>query len=203
MLVTRAATVIEDLNQSWSIGESAYDVLSNSVFTLKAMLLWTISDFPAYRNLAGCKVKGKMGCPVCGKHTDSVWMKFCRKHVYMSHRKGLPPPHRYRSKKSWFDGHTEHGNKCRILSGQDISSNLKNFVNNFGNVKESGAKRKRTVSVEEDCDMGDDSSESEAEEEDEVDEEELSGWKKRSIFFQLLYWEVSLLLNTLLSLCTE
>ncbi|XP_013624411.1 PREDICTED: uncharacterized protein LOC106330502 [Brassica oleracea var. oleracea] len=182
-------SLIEDLNQLWSKGESAYDVLSNSVFTLKAMLLWTISDFPAYGNLAGCKVKGKMGCPVCGKHTDSVWMKFCRKHVYMSHRKGLPPTHRYRSKKSWFDGHTEHGNKCRILSGQDISSNLKNFVNNFGNVKESGAKRKRTFSVEEDCDMGDDSSESEAEEEDEVDEEELSRWKKRLIFFQLPYWE--------------
>ncbi|XP_013723380.2 uncharacterized protein LOC106427185 [Brassica napus] len=141
--------VIEDLNQLWRKGESAYDVLSNSVFTLKAMLLWTISDFPAYGNLAGCKVKGKMGCPVCGKHTDSVWMKFCRKHVYMSHRKRLPPTH-------------------RILSGQDISSNLKNFVNNFGNVKASGAKRKRTVSVEEDCDMGDDSSESKAEEEDEL-----------------------------------
>ena len=84
----------------------------------------------------------------------------------------------------------------RILSGHDISNNLKNFVNNFGNFKEARTKRKRTVSVEEDCHIGDVSSESEAEEEDEVDEEELSRWKKRLIFFQLPYWEVSLILNT-------
>ena len=192
--------LIEDLNQLWSKGESTYDVVSNTAFTMKAMLLWTISDFLAYGNLAGCKVKGKMGCPVCGKHTDSMWLKFCRKHVYMSHRKGLPPTHRYRSKKAWFDGHAEHGRKSRILSGHDISNNLKHFVNNFGNFREGRTKRKRTVSVEEDCDIEDVSSESEAEEEDEVDEEELSRWKKRSIFFQLPYWEVSLILNTQYSL---
>ncbi|XP_048613511.1 uncharacterized protein LOC106393753 [Brassica napus] len=146
--------LINDLNQLWSKGESTYDVVSNTAFTMKAMLLWTISDFPAYGNLAGCKVKGKMGCPVCGKHTDSMWLKFCRKHVYMSHRKGLPPMHRYRSKKAWFDGHAEHGRKSRILSGHDISNNL-HFVNNFGNFREGRTKRKRTVSVEEDCDIED------------------------------------------------
>ena len=54
--------LIDDLNQLWSIGELTYDVVSRDTFTLKAMLLWTISDFPAYGNLAGCKLKGKMGC---------------------------------------------------------------------------------------------------------------------------------------------
>ena len=58
----------------WCIGELTYDAVSKTTFTLKAMLLWTISDFPAYENLAGCKVKGKMGCPICGKHTDSLWL---------------------------------------------------------------------------------------------------------------------------------
>lgn len=38
------------------------------------MLIWTISDFPAYGNLAGCKVIGKMGYPLCGKNTDSLWL---------------------------------------------------------------------------------------------------------------------------------
>ncbi|CAE6176640.1 unnamed protein product [Arabidopsis arenosa] len=51
------------------------------------------SDFPAYGNLAGCKVKGKMGCPTCGKNTDSMWLKYSRKHVFMCHRKGLAPSH--------------------------------------------------------------------------------------------------------------
>ncbi|XP_010490056.1 PREDICTED: uncharacterized protein LOC104767772 [Camelina sativa] len=90
----------------------------------------------------GCKVKGQMGCPLCGKNTNSMWLKFSRKHVYMSHRKGLPPTHSFRGKKSWFD--------VRILS-TDLSED--------------------------------------EDEEIEVDEDELSRWKKRSIFFNLPYWE--------------
>uniref|UniRef100_A0A1J3JNP1 Transposase-associated domain-containing protein n=1 Tax=Noccaea caerulescens TaxID=107243 RepID=A0A1J3JNP1_NOCCA len=135
--------LIEDLNHMWSNGEVTYDAFSKNTFTLKAILLWTISDFPAYGNLDGCKVKGKMACPLCGKNTDSMWLKFGRKHVYMCHRKGLPPTHRFRVKKTWFDGKVEHGRKSRILTGRDISKNLKNFKNNFGNVKEYEKKKKK------------------------------------------------------------
>jgi len=69
--------LIEDLCHMWDNGELTYDAYSKSTFNLKAMLLWTISDFPAYGNLAGCKVKGKMGYPLCGKHTDSMWLNIC------------------------------------------------------------------------------------------------------------------------------
>ncbi|XP_048599722.1 uncharacterized protein LOC125579871 [Brassica napus] len=186
--------LIEDLNSLWSIGEVTYDALTRSNFTLKAMLLWTISDFPAYGNLAGCKVKGKMGCPLCGKNTYSKWLKFSRKHVYMGHRKGLPPSHSFRGKKKWFDGKAEQGRRGRILTGHDISQNLRNFHNDFGNFKRSASKRKR---VQCSADVGSDyeviPSESEEDEEEEeevlVDEDELSRWKKRSIFFKLPYWE--------------
>ncbi|XP_048596310.1 uncharacterized protein LOC125578066 [Brassica napus] len=184
--------LIDDLNSLWNIGELTYDALTRSTFTLKAMLLWTISDFPAYRNLAGCKVKGKMGCPLCGKKTDSMWLKFSRKHVYMCHRKGLPPTHSFRGKKKWFDGKTEQGRRGRILTGRDISQHLRNFKNEFGNFKGSASKRKRLQCSD---NLGSDSevlsSESEEEEDEEVqvDEDELSRWKKRSIFFKLPYWE--------------
>ncbi|KAG7533063.1 Transposon En/Spm-like [Arabidopsis thaliana x Arabidopsis arenosa] len=181
--------LIEDLCHLWDNGELTYDAFSKSTFTLKAILLWTISDFPAYGNLAGCKVKGKMGCPLCGKNTDSMWLKFSRKHVYMCHRKRLPPTHHFRMKKSWFDGKAENGRKRRILSGQEIYQNLKNFKNNFGTLKQSASKRKRTVCVEAGSDSDGESSESEEDEEDQVDEEELSRWKKRSIFFKLAYWQ--------------
>ncbi|XP_010495471.1 PREDICTED: uncharacterized protein LOC104772569 [Camelina sativa] len=137
--------LIEDLNHLSKNGELTYDAFSKSTFTLKAMLLWTISDFPAYGNLAGCKVKGKMGCPMCGKNTDSMWLKFSRKHVYMYNRKCLAPTHKYREKKTWFDGKVEHRRKSRILTGHEVHQNLKNFQNNFGNVKKVGMKRKRTV----------------------------------------------------------
>ncbi|XP_024004033.1 uncharacterized protein LOC112081506 [Eutrema salsugineum] len=65
-------------------------------FTLRAMLLWSISDYPALGTLAGCKVKGKQACNVCGKDTPFKWLKFSRKFVYMRNRKRLRPGHVYR-----------------------------------------------------------------------------------------------------------
>ncbi|XP_056843205.1 uncharacterized protein LOC108815762 [Raphanus sativus] len=56
-----------------------YDSFLKDKFTLKAMLLWTISDYPALGTLAGCKVKGKQACNVCGKDTPNRWLKFSRK----------------------------------------------------------------------------------------------------------------------------
>ncbi|XP_010507376.1 PREDICTED: uncharacterized protein LOC104783990 [Camelina sativa] len=182
--------LIEDLNRLWSKGEVTYDAFSKTTFTLRVMLLWTISDFPAYGNLACCKVKGKMGCPICGKHTDSLWLSHSRKFVYMCHRKSLSPSHRFRGKKSWFDGKAEHGTKGRILTGRNISLLLRNYKNDFGNRKET--RKKRSIAA---CDIPSDNedeySESDDEEEDlaEKDEEELTRWKKISIFFTLPYWK--------------
>ncbi|XP_056845316.1 uncharacterized protein LOC108807544 [Raphanus sativus] len=181
--------LIEDLKHLWCIGELTYDAVSKTTFNLKAMLLWTISDFPAYGNLAGCKVKGKMGCPICGKHTDSLWLSNSRKFVFMGHRKSFPPLHSFRGKKTWFDGKTEHGTKGRILTGRNVSFVLRNYKNVFGNIKQSA--RKRAARVD---DIASDNEEelSETDEEEDIgekDEEELSRWKKRSVFFSLPYWE--------------
>ncbi|CAA7059754.1 unnamed protein product [Microthlaspi erraticum] len=164
--------LIEDLQHLWTNGETAYDASSKTTFTLKAMLLWTISDFPAFGNLAGCKVKGKMGCPVCGKNTDSLWLTNCRKHVYMCHRKGLSPTHRFRGKKTWFDGKAEHRTKERILTGSNISTLPRNFKNDFGNKKQTGKKRSRAVAIRITSDNEDEDSEEEKVQE--FDKEELS-----------------------------
>ena len=84
-----------------------------------------------------------------------------------------------------------------ILSGHNISQILRNYKNDFGNVKVTGRKRKIIEPVGSESD--DESSESE-EEEEAVDEEELSRWKKRSIFFKLPYWEVCFLYSYLSTL---
>ncbi|XP_028095771.1 uncharacterized protein LOC114295665 [Camellia sinensis] len=42
-----------------------------TVFNLRAILLWTINDFPAYGNLSGCSTKGRIACPICGNNTYS------------------------------------------------------------------------------------------------------------------------------------
>ncbi|KAH7853391.1 hypothetical protein Vadar_001845 [Vaccinium darrowii] len=39
--------LIEDLQELWSLGISVYDKSTDSIFNLRAILLWTMNDFPA------------------------------------------------------------------------------------------------------------------------------------------------------------
>ncbi|CAA7022576.1 unnamed protein product [Microthlaspi erraticum] len=91
--------LIDDLKDLWNEGIEVYDAFLKEKFTLRAMLLWTITDYPALGTLAGCKVKGKQACNVCVKDTPHRWLKFSRKHVYMRNRKRLSPAHPFRRKK--------------------------------------------------------------------------------------------------------
>lgn len=50
-------------------GVLAYDVARPKVvrnFTLRAMLIWSIHDFPTYGLVAGCVHQGYKACPTCG-----------------------------------------------------------------------------------------------------------------------------------------
>ncbi|KAL6347804.1 hypothetical protein AAG906_026333 [Vitis piasezkii] len=67
--------LVDDLKTLWEKGIETYDAHLHEVFTLKAILLWTINDFPAYGNLAGCTVKGYYTCPICGEGTCSKRLK--------------------------------------------------------------------------------------------------------------------------------
>ncbi|XP_074337458.1 uncharacterized protein LOC141674647 [Apium graveolens] len=59
-------SLIDDLKKLWEEGEpNVYDAHTKSFFTLKAILMWTINDFPGYGNLSGCVNKGYRACPVC------------------------------------------------------------------------------------------------------------------------------------------
>ena len=69
---------IEDLNKLWNKGVMVYDAYNRCEFRLNAILMWTINDFPAYGNLAGCTVKGKRAYPVCGINTCSIWLLFSK-----------------------------------------------------------------------------------------------------------------------------
>ncbi|BBG93712.1 hypothetical protein Prudu_001807 [Prunus dulcis] len=54
-----------DDNDFGDFGSDPYE------FALRAALMWTINDFPAYENLSGCVVKGYKACPICGDDTPS------------------------------------------------------------------------------------------------------------------------------------
>ena len=61
------APLIEYLKTLWEVGVQAYDAHQQEFFTLRVVLLWTISDFPVYENLFGCTVKEYFGCSICRK----------------------------------------------------------------------------------------------------------------------------------------
>ncbi|XP_056852980.1 uncharacterized protein LOC130502239 [Raphanus sativus] len=173
------ALLIDDLKDLWAEGIEVYDSFAKENFTLRALLLWSISDYPALGTLSGCKVKGKQACNVCGKDTPSRWLKFSRKFVYMGNRKRLPPGHRYRYKKAWFDNTVEEGNASRIQTGAEIYETLQAFRNDFGRPLDKEKKRRRPEL--EDDEM--------VQEEECEESNDLWRWKKRSIFFELPYWK--------------
>ena len=45
--------LVEELKVLWDLGVETYDASSNQAFQMRAALLWTISDFPAYAMLSG------------------------------------------------------------------------------------------------------------------------------------------------------
>ena len=45
--------LIEELKTLWDVGVDTYDSYSGGNFNLKAAVMWTISDFPAYGMLSG------------------------------------------------------------------------------------------------------------------------------------------------------
>ena len=51
------------------------------------ILLWTISDFPAYGNLSRHSVKGYCACPICEEGTCSLRLKRGAKNIYLRNRR--------------------------------------------------------------------------------------------------------------------
>ncbi|XP_062114223.1 uncharacterized protein LOC133825274 [Humulus lupulus] len=163
--------LIEDLNKLWNNGVHTYDAFNKSFFNLKAMFLWTINDFPAYGNLAGCTTKGKTACLICGNDTCATRLKHSKKISYQNTRRFLPFDHPYRSKKAWFNGATEERGPPKVLSGSEIVEELNQIANDFGK-NMNPKKRSRDNKVE-------------------------GMWKKKSIFFNLPYWKVLLVRHNL------
>ncbi|XP_074337418.1 uncharacterized protein LOC141674606 [Apium graveolens] len=113
--------LINDLKKLWEEGEpNVYDAYTKSYFTLKAILLWTINDFPAYGNLSGCVNKGYMCCPVCAEDTVAKYLSHSRKMCYQGHRRYLTRNHPYRKQKAAFNGQQELGQARQPLSGEEV-----------------------------------------------------------------------------------
>lgn len=97
-----------------------YDAHAKESFRLRAILMWTINDFPAYANLSGWSTKGKFACPVCGPEFEGLHLPYSRKCCYWFNRRWLPSGHKYRKLSNKFDDTVETRNKPRQMTGADI-----------------------------------------------------------------------------------
>ncbi|XP_038695451.1 uncharacterized protein LOC119992730 [Tripterygium wilfordii] len=135
------APLIEDLQILWDVGVDAYDANKKEFFNLRAVLLWTIIDFPAYGNSAGYTVKGYNACPYCSVNTPKCRPKHSRKNAYMGHRQWLPSNHEFRCQAKAFDNTIEHDQAPKSLNGEEILQLVESIEHEWG--KSKTKKRKR------------------------------------------------------------
>ena len=160
--------LVDELHDLWVNGLLTYDYASKTNFNMRAALMWTINDFPAYGNLSGWSTKGYMACPVCNKYTPCVGLG--RKIAYIGHRCYLPLGHRWRRSRR-FDGKFEDRLPPFDLTGEDILAQLSNLEDvPLGKHPLHSQTRRRS--------------------------EELN-WTKKSVFFLLPYWSSHLLRHNL------
>jgi hypothetical protein len=88
-------------------------------FILRAMVIWTIHDFPAYGVVAGCTTKGYRGCPVCGPNTRSKRATALHKNIYDHFRVFLLEGHPLRRDIRNYNT-VEEGPPPSHVSGEDV-----------------------------------------------------------------------------------
>ncbi|XP_021716888.1 uncharacterized protein LOC110684761 [Chenopodium quinoa] len=170
--------LIDELKELWEIGVKPFDAHTKHTFNMRAVLVWTISDFPAYANLSGWSTKGKLACPYCHKDTRSFWLKHGRKYCYMDNRVFLETDHKWRRNRSAFGGKVERGPPPTPLTGHDVLEKLSGYSNvEFGK----GVTKKRKKG----------------------EQYIVHQWKKESCFVQFPYWRHLLVRHNLDVMHTE
>ena len=162
--------LIEELKQIWEAGANTYDIARKQNFNLRAAVLWTISDFPAYGMLSGWSTSGKKACPYCMDKTKAFWLKHGGKMSWFDcHRQFLPADHPFRNNKTAFcRNKVEKGSPPHIMSGEELWECVKNLPKAMDG-PESLAQLKK----------------------------EKKGWFKQCILWELPYWKKLLVRHNL------
>jgi len=165
--------LIDELAQLWSSGALTYDISRKQNFLMRAALMWTINDFPAYGMLSGWSTHGKLACPYCMENNKAFTLANGGKASFFDcHRRFLPLHHRYRkNRKDFFVGRVEKDVASPRLSGEE----LHDVVSEYGDIVfglQSGKQKFPGFGL-------------------------THNWVKRSIFWELSYWKTNLLRHNL------
>lgn len=126
--------VYDELNELFDIGMPTYDASRDEVFQLRAILLYTVSDYPGAGILAQFSTNSQLGCLSCEEETSFMHLKHGYKQCYMGHRRFLPAGHEFRYDANSFDGTEDHRSKPTPCSGEAILEKIKS-IRNFENSK--------------------------------------------------------------------
>jgi hypothetical protein len=66
--------LINEFAQLWSSRALTYDISRKHNFVMRATLMWTINDFPAYRILSGWITHGKLACSYCMENNKAFML---------------------------------------------------------------------------------------------------------------------------------
>ena len=78
------------------------DEYKQESFNLRALLFVCINYWSALAKLSGQSNMGYIACTHCYDETDSIYLKYCKKCVYMGHRRFLPIDHPLRTEGNHF-----------------------------------------------------------------------------------------------------
>ena len=160
--------LVDELLELWA-GVPAYDVNGregSKAFRLRALLLWTIHDFPGYGTVGGFSHQGYAACPWYGVDLGAEHSTELCKTTYGGTRRWLPVDHPYRSPtmKKHFNGALEHRGKPREVTVEEHMQ----YALEYEAWKQSGNRPGAAG-----------------------DPSKLHGVKRLSILFRLPYWKVS------------
>jgi len=73
--------LIHELKKLWYEDVHTFDYSSKQNFNMRAVLMWSISDFPAYGMLLAWTTHERLSCPYCMGRTDAFQLKKVENHV--------------------------------------------------------------------------------------------------------------------------
>ncbi|WMV29453.1 hypothetical protein MTR67_022838 [Solanum verrucosum] len=162
--------LIDELKQLWFEGVLTYDISTKQNFIMRASLMWTINDFPAYGMLSGWMTAGKLACPYCIENSKAFTLKHGIKNTWFDcHRQFLPMDHEFRKMKNAFrKKKVESDPPPPLLTGHQIWER----ISQLPKVTEALPSRLPGYGVE-------------------------HNWTKQNIFWELPYWKDNLLRHNL------
>ncbi|GKB62380.1 hypothetical protein Tco_0918566 [Tanacetum coccineum] len=132
--------LVDDLHTLFETGVHTYDVSTKDNFNQRAIVLWTINDYPILGTLCSCPYSGFKGCVVCGKDTNCVRLSASSKQSYVGHRRYLPYNHPFKKQKKAFNRQHEFLLALIPITGEQIYNEVQHIEHKWGKGKRTNNK---------------------------------------------------------------